>query len=222
MALTIKGIPERYQSGLEVIVSLSADKAAAAAEALGKIEPSRGTDALVSAVEQATGIPTEKAESVIVALRSLYVLRASSEAEVPELVTKLTNAMLRGGKKALHVPEQEKGNLVTKLTRLLSLESMGTFSKIEQLKSDYSSVFYDAKILTDLRPVFDKPEQPPVGAIIGHTLKIVCHDGVEHKELYFALDFEDILMLKKMIERAEAKMTSLKTFIKTTNLVDLS
>ena len=45
---------------------------------------------------------------------------------------------------------------------------------------------------------------------------------VEHKELYFALDFEDILMLKKMIERAEAKMTSLKTFIKTTNLVDLS
>jgi hypothetical protein len=222
VALTIKGIPDRYQSGLSEIVSLPVDKVAAIAEALGKVEPAGGTKGLVQAVELAADTTTEDAESIITSLRSLYVLRASSESTVPELVTKLINVMQRSGKKALQVPEQEQGELETKLTRLLSLESLGTFSKIEQLKSDHYSVFYDAKILTDLRPVFDQPGEPPVGAIIGHTLKVVCHEGVEHKELYFALDSDDVLTLKKIVERAEAKTVSLRSFVKTSGLTDFS
>jgi mRNA-degrading endonuclease HigB of HigAB toxin-antitoxin module len=222
VALTIKGIPERYHPGLTEIVALPIETVEAVAQALAKVEPARGTKELVSSVEHAAQIPNEKADAIITSLRSLYVLKASSEAAVPELVAKLITAMQTSGKKALQVVEQEKGDLETKLTRLLNLESLGTFSKIEQLKSDHHSLFYDAKILTDLRPVFDQPEQLPLGAIISHTLKIVCHEGIEHKELYFSLDSEDISMLKKMVERAETKMASLKTLIRTANLIDFS
>jgi hypothetical protein len=222
VALTIAGIPDRYHLGLSEIVALSIEAVEAIAQTLAKVEPVHGTKELVSSVEHAAQISNEKADAIVRSLRSLYVLRASSEAEVPELVTKLITAMQTSGKKPLQVPDQEKGDLETKFTRLLSLKSLGTFSKIEQLKSDHHSLFYDAKILTDLRPVFDQPEQLPPGAIITHTLKIVCHEGLEHKELYFSLDSEDIVTLKKIVERAEVKLSSLKALLKAANLVDFS
>jgi len=65
----------------------------------------------------------------------------------------------------------------------LSLKTLERAAKIEQLKADNQSIFYDAKILTDLRPVFDQPREPPIGFILTNMLKIVYHEFGEHKEL---------------------------------------
>jgi hypothetical protein len=93
---------------------------------------------------------------------------------------------------------------------------------VEQLKMDHQSILEDAKIVTDLRPVFDKPGERPLGAIITHTLKIVHHESGEHKELFFALDADDVLNLKRIAERALEKMSSLKDFIKSADIKDLT
>ena len=96
-------------------------------------------------------------------------------------------------------------------------------SKVEQLKSDHQAIFYDAKILSDIRPLFDNPDEPPIGAVISHTLKIVFHEsGGDHKELYLALDAEDLEVLKKIAKRAESKLASIQSLIKTVNIPDLS
>jgi hypothetical protein len=131
--------------------------------------------------------------------------------------------MRSSGSKNLILDNGEVHAFTDKLTRLLNLSSFERTSKIEQLKGDHPSVFYDAKIITDIRPVFDLPGDPPVGAIIGHTLKVVCHDhGGDHKELYFALDSEDVESLKKIAERAQQKASSLKALINSVQLADFS
>lgn len=43
-----------------------------------------------------------------------------------------------------------------------------------------------------------------------------------HKEIYLALDLEDVAVLKKIAVRAEQKAASLKAIIKTANIPDFS
>jgi len=39
-------------------------------------------------------------------------------------------------------------------------------------------------------------EKPPLGAVITHTLKLICHVPSGHKEFYIALDSNDLVELK--------------------------
>jgi hypothetical protein len=130
--------------------------------------------------------------------------------------------MQASGRKDLAVSEEEKPRLTEKLTSLLSSDSLELASKVEQLALDHPSIFHDAKIVSDLRPVFADPTDPPIGYIIGHTLKIISHEHGAHKELYFALDLEDIHTLQKIANRAEQKATSLKAVIDATKTRDFS
>lgn len=86
--------------------------------------------------------------------------------------------------------------------------------KAKELQLESERTFCDARILTDIRPVFrDKVGDKPEAMIVVHTLKIVAHEATGHKEFYVALDAEDIQSLKKTLERAEDKARSLKNII---------
>jgi len=176
---------------------------------------------LAAAVEQTTTVLPEEAANIANALRSLYLIKARSECSLTDLVELLVGAMqMTGGDLALS--ESEKPPYKEKLTWLLSIDSLERSTKVEQLRSDHQNVLEDAKIVTDLRPVFNNPGERPVGAIIAHTLKIVTHEFGEHKELYFALDNDDILVLKRIAERALEKSNSLKDLLKSADVKDLT
>lgn len=49
--------------------------------------------------------------------------------------------------------------------------------------------------------------------IIEHKFKVHFHDGSRHKELYMTLDMDDIVRLRKTIERAEAKAATLSALM---------
>ena len=221
MAQTITRIPDRYRAGLAKINALPIEKVEAIAAGLGKASVTSRKE-LIAAVELASQQSTEDSEAVVTSLQSLYIFKASAESSVTQFIPVLIGAMQSSGIKGLAVSDDAKPVLVKKLTLLLSLSSLERVSKIEQLKADHQSIFYDAKILTDLRPLFDQPKEQPIGAIVTHTLKIICHDAGEHKELYFSLDAEDILTLKKIAERAADKMSSLQALLKSANIPDLS
>ncbi len=191
------------------------------AESVGSAVSPTGIKELRSCIEKAASITTEEAESIVTALHSLYVFMASADALVSEFVPVLVGAMERSGKNALAVGD-DKTEISEKLTLLLSLKTMERASKIEQLKSDHQAIFYDAKILSDIRPLFDQPDEPPIGAVISQTLKIVFHESGQHKELYMALDSQDLEILKKIANRAEQKTASIEALIKAVGIPDLS
>jgi len=215
-------IPDRYRLGLAKINALSIEGASAISVALAELPIGSGRREMIAAIGRAAQLTAEDAEAVIASLRSLYIFKASTESTVSDFIPVLISAMQSSGNKGLAVPDDDKPILIAKLTQLLSLSSMERTSKIEQLKTDHQVVFYDAKILTDLRPVFDDPKERPIGAVVTHTLKITCHEYGEHKELYFALDADDIATIKKISERAADKLSSIQDFMKSANLPDFS
>lgn len=221
MPLTITRIPASYWPGLVKIKTLPLGAVGALADALETAQVSDFAK-LSSVVERTTHASPDEAANLVAAVRSLYFLKARAEGTIiADFVAMLLAAMqMTGGD--LVLPESERATFSQKLTRLLSIHTLESSTKVEQLRTDHSSILEDAKIVTDLRPVFDKPSERPFGAIITHTLKIVTHESGEHKELYFALDGDDLLMLKRLAERALQKMASLRDVLKSTNIKDLT
>ncbi|MHA1271703.1 MAG: hypothetical protein ACTSPY_18080 [Candidatus Helarchaeota archaeon] len=99
------------------------------------------------------------------------------------------------------------------LMRILKLEAtLGMMSKAIDIMQDHDCVYRNSRIFTDLRHIFSKDiKESPKNAIIIHTLKFITTKGGDIKEIYIAMDSNDLIQLKKVIERAINKEQSLKS-----------
>ena len=223
MALTIRSIPQRYQAGFARIRMLSPEAVTALIGALEKSRfPSASKEMMSSVSEQVTMLKKEDVEDIVTTLYSLYDFRVDSETPVSDFASQLISAMRASGKESLAISEEETNEFRDKLTKLMSLQTPTLVSKVEHLKEDYANIFHDVKTLTDIRPIFSQPGERPVGAAIVHTLKIIYHATGEHREFYVALDADDLQQMIKTLQRAEAKGASLRSFLKSADLQDLS
>lgn len=223
MAISITTIPPPYRTGFAKIKRLPAPDFESIVTALEKAPVPGGFKGLTSAVVQQ--VPTLKRQDVEYILRTLFslsVLVTDEDTPLSENLLNLTNAMQASGDPDLGLSEEERVDFEKRLERLLGIKSLALASKVQRLGLEYPNTFHDAMILTDMRPVFDRPEERPVGCSISHTLRIEYHEGGEHKEFYVMLDEEDLKTMKKVLQRAEAKASSVKSFLKLANLPDLS
>jgi hypothetical protein len=223
--VAITRIPKVYRAGFAKIRKLlpsEVDAITASLEKASATGAARVKDLISVVASDVKTLKREDVEDVVKALYSLYVFRADAELPLPTFISDLTGAMLASGEESLAVPEQGKAEFENKMTKLLSLDKVAVASKIEHLKFEYPNTFHDARILSDIRPIFAKPDERPVGAAITHTLKIVYHVDDGHKEFYVTLDAEDLQKMKKILERAEAKVSSLRSLLKTADLPELS
>jgi hypothetical protein len=79
---------------------------------------------------------------------------------------------------------------------------------------DHSHVFFHAKILTDIRPVFNTKGDSIDAAVIVHNLRIHYEEDSDHKDFYVALDTSDIQELREVLDRADTKAKCLQGLVK--------
>jgi hypothetical protein len=79
---------------------------------------------------------------------------------------------------------------------------------------DQERTFYSARILTDVRPVFDEKGETVDAAVIVHNLRIHYGQDSEHKDFYVSLDTSDIADIREALDRADAKAKSLEGILK--------
>ncbi|MCX6381767.1 MAG: hypothetical protein NT023_20210, partial [Armatimonadetes bacterium] len=107
----------------------------------------------------------------------------------------------------------------TYLKQILSVEQIDIIAKATSVLLDHERVYSNARVLTDIRPVFSSDVAiMPTAVLIVHMLKIGYHENGEHKEFYVALDTEDVRKLQETLERATTKDKSLKDLLGQTNL----
>ena len=91
-------------------------------------------------------------------------------------------------------------------------------AKAWDLKTDDERVFCGARILTDMRPVFGpNVKDGPKAMAVVHLLKLGFDrvgDPKRHNEFHVSLDAEDLGSLRKLIERAEDKASTLRNSVK--------
>jgi hypothetical protein len=165
-------------------------------------------------------IPVSSIGDMLTTILSLYALRNNSERRIHqkqsdvELVNDLSEAVEEA--KSLSKPDGwEPKNFSNFLLQLLHINGpLYIMSKAAGVMTDHEHVYCDARILTDIRPVFLEVADAPTTAVVIHTLKLVYHEGNENagrKEFRIALDINDLRNLSDLLKRAITKSETLKT-----------
>jgi hypothetical protein len=213
-------VPEQYAPGLARIGNLSSEEVDAVVRALERA--SQGTDSeLYTLLRPVLGSLDIKAlRELIGALRSLYSARTGMDIPVDEFISELIDAIQQRGD--INIDQADSQRLKDTFRRLFSIHPLSMIAKAKDLLYDHENTFCDARVITDIRPVFDTDiKQVPTEAAITHTLKIEYHRGTKQTEIHIAVDVDDIDYLLSILWRAKEKSETLSGVLSKAGLVKL-
>ena len=157
--------------------------------------------------------------SAIDAVVPLLFLKASSGKSTGDLVKEITARLVTGDKQEATLSAAAVPNFKKNLGRILELSKLTNRAKALSLATDSQRLFSDAKIVSDVRPVFGEDvSKPPLGAVILHSLKIGFAEDGEEREFFVTMDSKDLRELQSWITRALSKDATLSQFIKHSNI----
>jgi len=216
-------IPERYQAGVALIRQLDDQTVQEIRNALDKILDAKMQDQDITtgkklndlaaiAITSSSSKRDIDLKRIAETLVVLYGAKSVKDISVEEFADNVCDAMEELDSENLKLPHVERDRFKRKLVTLMGANVFGIASKIVDLRTDDERVFCQARILTDLRPVFgSRIDEGPQGMIVVHLLKLGFHSGSEkHQEFYVSLDSDDLQTLRALLDRAEAKARSLK------------
>lgn len=179
------------------------------------------TDGIAKQIaERIPSIPLEGLQRMLDTLYALYYIRETSGVTRSTFLEDLMDGIQ--GNPDLAFQEKDAHRMRARFERLLNIEAFNTLSKAERLQRDGERLYCDAKILSDIRPVFGaKPTARPPGAVITHTLRIGYHEGGDHKVFHVVLDAEDLEALQDVIIRAGAKDNALRKLLSEAKISNL-
>ncbi len=96
---------------------------------------------------------------------------------------------------------------------LLSSEAVKLVATAIDLSYEYANLLRRARIITDIRPIFDVAAEKINGAVVSHTLRIRYDNTEGNHDLSLAMDAKDIDDLRRECERALKKAKTAKSLM---------
>ncbi len=220
MALSV---PRGNYPGLKAITELDEKSVERLVGALAEAQPAAAPDKLASDVSDRLGEPPISGlRQIIWALVNLSTGRILLEMDLADFVSEVCEG-LKEDRQRSECSDDDLVRLQERLERLLGGGgSIAITSKAQGILTDHEHIFVGARILTDVRTVFQKDaSEPPAGAVIVHMLGVHYHEGATHKEIFFALNSDDLRKLSDSIERAKKKEANLKGLLSNAGVPNL-
>lgn len=198
-------VPKPNRDAIRDLLELDRAVFSSLLSALNRTPEVRG-DHLRLANVPVSGVERDKSEDILDTVEMLYRIWSSrGNQALDDFVDDLIGAIRD------FYPDGNTPEIETRLRAVLDIEPLARASKALSVSNDHEHIFYDAKILSDIRYAFrPDPKANPYGAAIVHVLKIVYHSEYQHKAFFVALDAEDLTTLKEVIARAEEKTKRLR------------
>lgn len=151
-----------------------------------------------------SSVPKEAAGAVEKLLIGLSTLRRDSDASIEDIFAALGEAGARFSWKESLLRSWQA--VQAPLRALLEKPSVSATAKAVDLLYDYDHFFSSAKILTDIRPVFDDSKTKMVGATVNQTFRLQYSDGAgTSTDISLIIDLDDIERLRKLCDEAIQK-----------------
>lgn len=178
--------------------------------ALSSVHPHIKSDSIAAEAKTLLKTDIPDFDDIVQVLSGMNASRAGIEIALDQLVRDATAALLRWNRASKPPQHFDAPVFEKRLVAFLSIETLILSARALDVQHEYEHVFQSARILTDLRPIFNAAGSDLQGAIIVHNLKITYYAMGEYREAFFALDNSDLITLRKILERAETKTTSLE------------
>src|SRR5580704_1429374 len=186
-------IPKEYEPGFVIIKNLSDSDTEAVLHVLRNA--TLGSEVNETTPKLRLVLPTlseHDVEALVETLDSLYFLRAESDVTVDQFVSDLAEAIEESENKDIRPSNPDDLlRFKDKLRALVTVPPFLVASKAHALRTDFANIFWDAKVISDIRPIWNGDvKHPPKAAVITNTLKLEYHHIGGHGELYVYLDSE--------------------------------
>lgn len=202
-------VPKEYRDGLTAVLAMSETAAEEFSIVLKTEDKALVRDDLVKfltdRVEKTTAVEVESiVEALLWMFTGLGILDISRE----EITRDVSNSP------DLELKDEEREKLARRLAKFLDSKALAIAWKTLDVLNDVDKNFYEARVLTDIRPIFGGDiGELPAAAVIIHTLKIHYHHGSRHEEIFVTLNTYDIMQLQEALDRAARKAESLKSLL---------
>ena len=198
-------VPKQHQSSIRGLLQLDLKQFESLVLALKNSREVKG-DRLHLSNTPVVGVQKEESGKILETVEMLYRIWSSrGNQSLDGFIGDLADAI------GDFYPDGDSSEAKARLRSVLDIEPLARASKALTVSTTQHHLFYDAKVLSDIRFVFrPDPEVEPYGATIVHTLEIVYHEDQDHKSFFVALDGPDLSSIKEVIERAEKKTKQLR------------
>ncbi len=164
-------------------------------------------------LQEIRGIPN--ADDILQMVLSLCGVRFDLRLSAKSFVEEIRSAAKATGSAAIDPDQLDWDTLSKKLEQLFSDESsVCETAKLRGLSWDRPNVYSEAKLISDLRPVFGtEVTEPPQLFLMAHSLRITFHDGERIREMFFSLEPKDLRALNGEVARALSKEEAIVDFV---------
>lgn len=202
MAVKIKPNPDQLNQLLRC-VKIDGEKLADLVVHLGNLSnPPLVPDRLLDELKKQ--LNEEEAELLLAQVLSLSMLIRVSESKSVDVMKALRDA--------IDSPEQQSewDSIAVSMQGLIDSTPIRLVTKAMELSYDYANLLRKARIITDLRPLFDDEGENVEGAVVTHTLRVSYSSDDGNHEVSLALDLQDVKKLREQCDRAIKKAHSIR------------
>ncbi len=205
-------IPENLQRPLARLLKLSEESWTELLNAIEKIEPTLSTRDYAKQVTSAVGPKIEEADTLTDVLLNLLWVRERYRS-TPEFLKDIRKAAEES--KEAEVDDTIWECFEQHFSQLLRDKTSAEITaKAWDLSQEYERLFVDARIISDLRPLFRSDvEEQPTAMLIGHNLKVAFREKGSFEEIHIELDIDDLKTLQRIVNRALKKDKSLRSLL---------
>ncbi len=221
--MTNLSIPDKDIAPLQKLASLSDDDRLKLLNEIKKIEPTLQLGKLNSKIAEKVDLDKQELLPIIKMFGSMYRGRISSDVSAEMFAADLNKSLQIIEESPFKEMDDNKRNTLTSyISEILALDdSFGITVKALGVMTEHEHVYCRARVLTDMRPIFGEDIGKPDAFVTIHTLRIGYHDNQKHKDIFIAMDRNDVKELIDMLKRAEQKEESLDSFLNNSKLVHI-
>ena len=204
-----RALPDWVVSSLTRLGTISEEECQVIVAALAGGAPTLSTSSIAESVAENSVLGAEDVDMLLNALIGLAGMGYARDLSGDRLAREVAASP------DLMKTDIDTETLVDRIARLLDVASLRLLGKAHDLSSEHARIFLDARIITDIRPIFgSEPDAQPEGAFFCHTLKLeLIRDQGDVEHVYLVLDEHDLDTLSSLIRRAKQKADSLRSVL---------
>lgn len=205
-------VPKDHVKSFLDFLTLSGDVRKKFLQELKQSSPTFMPEGLASQIAEKLNAKESDVISWLAILISLYRTRLVKNTPVEDFI----DVVKKTGESLLEDDSKERtvdwDSITQDLSEALKMDDpLGVTSKAIEVALEFGRIYYDARVLTDIRAVFNPdPNNHPSAAIIVHNLRISYLEDDNRKTMRFTLDSQDIKELQSELERAIQKQSTLQ------------
>lgn len=183
--------------------------------AAGEQEPITDRDALTRLLAKRTGLELPAIGPVISALWKLAFVQRDRDADPHTFLSALEDDLRAKPPDKWGAEDKELWTARRDhFARLLAPDgAIASSAKAADLLLEQQHIFCSARIMTDVRPLFDEHAQCVERFLPFHTMSLAYYEGRETRTMHIAMDSKDLARLRDQVEHAEQKERVIRQYL---------